>query len=92
MPSNTARLQRGNKMSTANLKSIASSLNNGKFQLAVSLALLEVVEVGNQVYLPNAYELVCSKLSKSQFAGYLSTLERTGMYQSQDDKFFGLLK
>lgn len=47
------------------------------------------------VYLDNAeagYRKANGSISRHAFAGYLSTLHEAGLYDSQGDGFFGLVK
>ena len=70
---------------------IKVNLKHGNNKLACQLALQVSVEGGNQVYLPNAYELVAHAVTPAQWAGYLSALQNGGVYSAQGDKFFGIL-
>ena len=78
-------------MTAANKTLITLSLKAGKFEHAVYLALRNNLESGNMVYLDNAYDDVKSTLTRHQFAGYLSALEKAGTYKKTSDKYFGEL-
>jgi len=61
--------------------------------LAVKLALCACIENNNTMYLPNVYSGYLSNImSKNQFAGYLSVLEKQGFYGSYHDNHFGFIK
>jgi Mor family transcriptional regulator len=80
------------KMSKVKAQLLQRAIKSGNKKLAVQLALLNSVEGGNQVYLPNAYDLIETMMNKNEFAGYLSSLEREGFYKKQGDGFFGTIK
>lgn len=78
-------------MSNVKANLIKVNLKAGNNKLACHLALLNNMESGNQVYLPNAYDDVKSHITPAQWAGYLSALKKEGVYQSQGDDFFGVV-
>ena len=67
------------------------NLKAGNYGLAVKLALQLSAEGGGFVYLENAFSLVESKISRREFAGYLSALAKEGFYKQQD-QHFGLIE
>jgi len=78
-------------MSKVNQNLIRINLNSGKYDAACKLALIENMEAGNMVYLPNAYALVESKVNPHQWAGYLSSMEKQGFYIPYGDSHFGMV-
>lgn len=67
------------------------NLKAGNYKLAVKLALQISVEGGGYVYLENAFPLVADKISRHEFAGYLSALAKDGFYKQQD-QYFGSIE
>lgn len=67
------------------------NLKVGNYKLAVKLALQISEEGGGFVYLDNAYPLVAEKISRHEFAGYLSALTKEGFYKPED-QHFGLIE
>ena len=63
----------------------------GKFESATLISLCMSVEGADMIYLPNARQRLEAHISNHQFAGYLSALEKKGLYKPTSDKFFGQL-
>ena len=71
-------------------------LSKGKHDAAVRVALLVSIENNNNVYLPNAYDMVKTALTKHQFAGHLAAATKAGFYVPSSDAesagFWGSIK
>lgn len=77
-------------MSKVKANLIKVNMTAGKYELAVLIALRANIENG-MVYLDNAFEaLEKHGMTRHQFAGYLSSLTKQGLYKAHD-QYFGEL-
>lgn len=70
---------------------IKNAANNGNLTLAAKLAILANIEQGsNGVFVDNAYSDVEQYMTRKQWAGCLSQLQKQGFYSpSQDPEYKG---
>lgn len=74
--------------SKVQLDCIRIAVKSGKGAVACKIALRACRENNNEVYLPNAFDLVAVHgVTSHQWAGYLSVLAKEGFYTPIDDCF-----